>query len=614
MTSDAAPMSATPDPGERQTERQPVAAASTAGLRVWFPVSLIVLLWAFLAVMFVADIGMFNGFLARAGVLLVVTLLFLGWWIFNRRLPRRDRVLVLAAAVLSVVVTMLLSHRTLGVIPILYGFPLLLTAWVAWLLVPRPRAGQRFWKYGLIAVLFLSTAGFTLLRMEGLKGDGGPDLRWRWTASAEDRYLAQKAAPAAAATTRPAALSLRPRDWPGFRGAERDAVVHGVSIATDWEHAPPRQAWRRPIGPGWSSMAVVDGRVFTQEQRGEEEAVVCLDADTGAEVWSHREPGRFWDSLSATGPRATPTFADNRIYAHTATGKLVCLDAATGQKIWLRDTLAEAGTKLPDWGISSSPLVAHDLVVVYAGGPADPKGPNGSLRAYHASSGELAWSAKVGQYSYSSAHLATLAGREQVLFISSTGLDAVDPTSGAALWNYSSPGMPARSCQPLPVDDSQLLVQLGLEAPTDLLDVARSGDGFTATKRWTSRNLKPSFNDFVVHDGYVYGFDGSMFACVDLKTGERKWKKGRYGTGQVLLFADQPILLVISDAGEAVLVAAKPDAFEELGRFQAVTGKTWNHPAVAQGKLYVRNAEEIACYELSALPSSATTPGGLSSR
>ena len=137
-----------------------------------------------------------------------------------------------------------------------------------------------------------------------------------------------------------------------------------------------------------------------------------------------------------------------------------------------------------------------------------------------------------------------------------------------------------------------------MEVPTDLLDITPSGDAWSVTKHWTSRNLKPSFNDFVLHDGHIYGFDGNIFTCVELKTGNRKWKKGRYGTGQVLLLADQPVLLVLSDQGQAVLVAPNPNAFEELGQLQALNGKTWNHPALAHGRLYVRNAEEIACYEL----------------
>jgi outer membrane protein assembly factor BamB len=560
--------------------------------RLWVPISLVALYWAIVGVTTLVEVPTFTRFLSQSAALLGLMLVFLVWWIFNRRMARRDRLVVLAAAVGSVVVGTVLSHKTLGPIPIINGLPVLFTAWAAWLLLARG-APRRVWLGGLIAVLFLSMGAFTLFRMEGLKGAGSADLRWRWSPTAEERYLARRSASSASVATQPSALTLRPGDWPGFRGANRDAVVRGVSIATDWQASPPRQLWRQPVGPGWSSMTIVDGRLFTQEQRGENEAVVCLDASTGSEVWSHLEPGRFWDSLSSAGPRATPTFADGRIYAQGATGTLLCLDAASGGKVWSRNILADSGAKLPDWGVASSPLVTHGVVVVYSAG----QGGKGML-AYRADTGEPAWTVNAGLSSYSSAHPATIAGREQVLFISDKGLVSVEPATGKTLWEYAAPGQPPRSLQPLLVSDSQLLVPLGMEAPTDLLDVAPSGDAWSVTKHWTSRNLKPSFNDFVVHDGHVYGFDGNLFTCVELKTGNRKWKKGRYGTGQVLLLADQPVLLVVSDQGQAVLVAANPNAFEELGQFQAVNGKTWNHPALAHGRLYVRNAEEIACYEL----------------
>jgi outer membrane protein assembly factor BamB len=344
----------------------------------------------------------------------------------------------------------------------------------------------------------------------------------------------------------------------------------------------------------------VDGRVFTQEQRGGNEAVVCRDAAGGEELWSHEEPGRFSEALSSLGPRATPTFSGNRVYAQGAAGNLVCLDAATGQKMWSRDVLADAGpdAKVPDWGVCSSPLVMKDgIVVVFAAGQSK-KG----LLGYRADTGEPAWAADAGVYSYSSPQPATIGGREQVLFVGNTGLSAVEPATGTVLWTYGVEGQPPRSLQPMPLGDDRLLVPMGMEVPTDLVEVKRAGDTFAATKKWTSRNLKPSFNDFVVHKGYVYGFDGAIFTCVDLKTGERKWKQGRYGTGQVLLIEDSSLLLVLSDKGEVILLSAKPDAFEELGQLQAISGKTWNHPAIAQGRLYVRNAEEMACYELPVAP------------
>jgi outer membrane protein assembly factor BamB len=567
--------------------------------RLWLPVALLTFYWAFIGITYLVEMPTFTRFLAHTGAFLFVALVFLLWWAFNRRVRARDRIIILATAVASPAVAMLISDKTLGPFPVFSGLPLLFSAWAAWLLLAR-NASHRVWMFGLVALLFVSTGVFALFRMEGLDGTGRPDFKWRWSASPEEEYLALQSTPVERAEDKRTAVTLRPGDWPGFRGANRDSVVRTVLISTDWEKSPPPQKWRRPIGPGWSSMAVVDGRLFTQEQRGDNEAVVCLDADTGSQIWSHLEPGRFWDSLSSTGPRATPTFAGGRIYSQGATGTLVCLDAATGAKLWSRNVLSDATAKLPDWGVASSPLVTDGVVIVYAAG----QGGKGLL-AYRADSGELAWTVDAGEYSYSSPHLATIAGRQQVLFISDKGLTAVDPATGKSLWQYAAPGQPPRSLQPLLVGEAQLLVPLGMESPTDLIEITHSGDSYAATRKWTSRNLKPSFNDFVMHDGHVYGFDGKIFSCVELRTGERKWKKGRYGTGQVLLLADQPVLLVLSDQGQAVLVAANPGGFEEFGQFQALEGKTWNHPVIAHGRLYVRNAEEIACYELVPKPPSA---------
>ena len=564
-------------------------------MRIWFPLTLVGLYWAYVGVSYVVEMPTFTRFLSQAGVLLGVALIFLIWWSFNRQIGRRDRLIVLAAAIASPIAGKLLSDKTLGPIAVFNGLPLLFTAWTLWLLLAR-RASHNLWRNGLIIALFLPTCAFALFRMNGLGGEGVADLSWRWSQTAEERYLAQLPSSSAPTTTQAVPVALRPGDWPAFRGPNRDAVVRGdgsAPISVDWEKSPPREVWRRLIGPGWSSVIVVDGRLFTHEQRGESEAVVCLNADTGAEVWSQMETGRFWDALSAAGPRATPTFADGRIYAQGATGTLQCLDAATGRKIWSRNVLADSGGKLPDWGIVSSPLVIEGVVVAYGGGEAGK-----SLLAYRAETGDLAWAADAGKQSYSSPHAATIAGRRQVLFIGDKGLIAVNPADGKTLWEYASAGNPPRSCQPLTVGPTQLLVPLGMEVPTDLVDVIQDSGKSVATKQWTSRNLKPSFNDFVLHEGYIYGFDGHMFTCVDLKTGARRWKQGRYGTGQAILLADQAALLVLSDEGDVVLVAATPEAHKELGRIKAIEGKTWNHPAFAHGRLYVRNAREMACFEM----------------
>jgi hypothetical protein len=169
------------------------------------------------------------------------------------------------------------------------------------------------------------------------------------------------------------------------------------------------------------------------------------------------------------------------------------------------------------------------------------------------------------------------------------------------LWEHAAPpgnpGVP-RAVQPRVVGPSQVLFDAGPDLGTVLLDVARANGSWLAEERWVSRYLKPSFNDFVVYDNAIYGFDGRVLSCIDLQTGQRRWKEGRYGSGQILLLSDQALLVVVTDDGEVVLVAADQSAHREFGRFRALQSKTWNHPVIAHGRLYIRNAEEIACYEI----------------
>jgi outer membrane protein assembly factor BamB len=301
--------------------------------------------------------------------------------------------------------------------------------------------------------------------------------------------------------------------------------------------------------------------------------------------------------VSGAGPRATPIFAEGRIFALGGTGILNCLDAATGEQYWARDIATDAGTRPPQWGFSGSPLVTDGLVIVFAGGDGDQ-----NLLAYRADTGKRAWAAPAGGSSYSSPQLVTIAGQRQCLILSDQGLTAVDPATGAVLWKGGAamPGAP-RTVQPRGIGEAQLLIGTYDGASVTLVDVKRDGDTWNVVPRWTSRDLKPEFPDFVVHQGHAYGFDVSIFCCIDLATGKRCWKGGRYGRGQVVLLAEQGLLLVVSESGEAVLLAANPERHEELGRFRALDGKTWNHPVIAQGRLYIRNAEEIACYELTAL-------------
>jgi outer membrane protein assembly factor BamB len=592
MASEVIPAAVPEQP--RSDETRPPAVA-----RVWPAVMLVVLYWAAFAAIHYLEMSIFARFLltlASQGLLIIA---FTTWWLTNGRIRLAHRLAAFGAAVLGGLVAGWLCDASLGVFGmLLLALPYVFTAWTLWLLLaralsPRPRL------LGLVAVLLLAWAPFTLLGMDGLDGDVQGAFRWRWSPTAEQLYQQdlsrrprEEKEPAGVT---PKSLALQPGDWPAFRGDRRDGVVRGVRIATDWEKSEPRQVWRQRVGPAWSGVAVVGDRLFTQEQRGDAEAVVCLDAATGREVWVHLDAARHWDSQSGAGPRATPAFADGLLFTLGGKGTLNCLDAATGERKWSHDVGAESGARASQWGFCSSPLVVRGVVIVFAGGDGQK-----NLLAYRAQGGELAWTAVAGATAFSSPHPATLAGTEQVLMWSDHGLTAVDPGSGAVLWQHggNAAGAP-RSVQPLPVGDGQVLVASETDLGTALLDVTHDKATWTASQRWASRDLKPSYNNFVVHDGAVYGFDGSFFCCIDLETGKGRWKEGRYGHGQVLLLAEQGLLLVVSEKGEAILLAANPEEHEEIGRFQALKGKTWNHPALVRGRLYVRNAEEIACYDLS---------------
>jgi outer membrane protein assembly factor BamB len=474
--------------------------------------------------------------------------------------------------------------------------PAVITVWVLWTLLSR-RATPVVQRVGLVIAMVLAWGWMPLVRLNGVTGDLQPEYHWRWTPTAEESYLAERSNLAGHETgdeeTR--SVRLRPGDWPGFRGPNRDGIARAVKIRTEWSSHPPGQVWRHRVGPAWSSIIVVDGRLFTQEQHRGKEAVVCYEAGTGEELWSHEDETRFDEETAGPGPRATPCFHEGRIFSLGCNGLVNCLDAATGERLWHHDLKTECGAEVPHWGFTASPVVVANLVVVFGGGKS-----GNDLVAYDCKTGTRAWVASAGETSYGSPQVAEVAGREQVLMLTNHGVTGVDPETGARLWDYAAPLPPSapRSIVPQVYHESQVLFASEGDLGLGLLDINRDSGTWTANQRWVTRALKPAFNDPVIWKGHVYGFDGRIFGCVDLETGQSCWKNGRYGEGQVLLIADQDLLLVISEKGQLVLLRANPERHEELVRFQAIEGKTWNHPTLVGGRLYVRNATEMACYDV----------------
>ncbi len=578
--------------------------------------------------------GMLGG--VAAGLAIVL------WWLFFSRALWSERVGAILLMIVAVVATKLFVHESIakvgmGMLLYISSIPYLCLALVAWALATR-RLSDGARRVSLVAAIVLACAPWTLLRTAGI-GGGGSEFHWRWTPTPEQRLLAQvsdepKALPpstppaetpteplAAETGDKPAALpnaaargespttpspaatktdagpAMSERgfarvEWPGFRGPERDSIIRGVRIATDWSKSPPVALWRRPIGPGWSSFAVRGDLVYTQEQRGDDEVVSGYRLTTGEPVWRHRDAARFYAAEGGPGPLGTPTVHNGRVYTFGATGIVNALDAGTGAVMWSRNAGTDTGAKIPGWGFASSPLVVKDVVIVAA---------SGRLVAYDLATGNPRWVRTTGGGGYSSPHLATIDGLAQILLLSGGGVTSVVPADGIVLWQHS--WMEGVSIvQPALAAEGAVLVAGGDTmggAGIRRLAVARGPAGWTVEERWTSRGLKPYYNDFVVHKGHAFGFDGNILSCIDLENGERKWKGGRFGAGQMVLLPDQDLLLVLSEEGELALVSATPDKFTELARFKAIEGKTWNHPALVGDVLLVRNGEEMAAFRLS---------------
>ncbi len=586
-----------------------------ARIRLWPGIAAAAIQW--LLRLGVPAVSPENGILGLLAAI-AFSVVILVWWLFFSRAPWAERIAAIVLMIAAAGITYPFLHPSIstGMMNRMFWLhisPALTLALVAWAVLSRNLSGPA--RYVTMAIAILMGGGiFAALRTDGVTGDGMAQLTWRWAKDPEQRLLASapsdpprsepaKEVPVEAAVLKPAPAAIpspaKPEvapvipgvaEWPGFRGPNRDGVVTGVRIHTGWSASRPAELWRRKVGPGWSSIAVAGNFFYTQEQRGEFEVVVCHQLATGEPVWVHRDKARFWESNAGAGPRGTPTIHNGRVYTFGGTGILNALDAATGAPVWTRNAAKEIGVATPGWGFTSSPLVVDDALIVAV---------SGRVAAYDLATGKPRWTGpKIGG-SYSSPHLFTLAGVPQVVMLSGNGATSFSPADGKILWQHAWEG--ATILQPTLAGEDSLLIStsdmmgsLGIRR----LAIAKGPDGWTAKEVWTSPGLKPYFNDLVVHNGFAYGFDGSILSCIDLNDGKRKWKGGRYGHGQMLLLKDQDALLILSEEGEVALVGATPEGFTELARMPAIEGKTWNHPVVARDVLLVRNGEEMVAFRL----------------
>jgi outer membrane protein assembly factor BamB len=456
----------------------------------------------------------------------------------------------------------------------------------------------------LFSVLYAGLVVFLLIRYSGLEVEwrGGyvPVLTYRKTApdySAVERHRAMQ-------TKAPSPPTPLPSDergelnaavyWPGFRGPQRDGHYDEQPILTNWSATGLHLLWRQPIGGGYGSFAIASGLAFTLEQRREEEVVVAYKVESGREIWTNGWQARFEESFGGEGPRSTPTYDEGRVYALGALGELRCLEGGTGKLVWSQNVLTRHNAPVPTYGVAASPVIVDDKLIVLTGA-----GHGQSVVCLDKHTGQSLWSALDDVTGYSTPMIFTLAGERQLIVCADTRTVGLRLEDGKLLWEYPWRVLHNQLpiAQPVLLGTNRFLLSAGYFTGCAAVEIGRTETGLVARTLWSNKHLKNKFTSSVFWQGCIYGLDEDILTGVDAATGERRWKEGRYGYGQVLLASGH--LIILSGEGELALVKAAPERYEELARFQAIHGKTWNDPAIAEGRLLVRNAVEMACFDIS---------------
>ncbi len=502
------------------------------------------------------------------------------------------------------------GHRFLTLLSLAGAGLILLSLWL--LVFSRLPAWVRLPPVALVAT---ALAVFLLsIREVRVTGDIVPSFTFFWEKTHDDlleeqRWQLASTPPAEPDESAPSRHSL---SFSGFFGNFRNGQVMDWSLATDWKAEPPRQLWRQPVGGGYAGFVVQGGRAVTIEQRRENEAVVCYDVDNGHELWVQSYPAHFQERMGGPGPRATPalyshTDEDGMSHAHVVTlganGNLMSFDLETGQPEWAQAVSILKGNANLPWGMAASPLILgggkRAEVVVAPGVQAD-SAKGRAVIVYDESTGQELRAFGNHRGAYSSPVVANLCGVQQLLVFDGDGLTGYDPIAGQELWHHHWVSLPPQFinvAQPLVLDNDRVFISSGYNEGCAMLQIKKDNKPEVL---WQNKLMRCKFTSPVYYNGHLYGLDEGILVCLDAKTGERKWKDGRYGHGQVLLAND--LILVLSEQGDLVLVDATPNGHHQLGKFSALDGKTWNPPALSHGFVFVRNHNEMACYQL---------PGGM---
>lgn len=402
-------------------------------------------------------------------------------------------------------------------------------------------------------------------------------------------------------------------DWPQYRGPNHDGSSP-ENIPTKWPESGLTQVWKTPLRNGFSSFTLGSGKVYTlvtREIEGtDQEVCVALDADTGKELWAVPLGIAKYDgggdsgapgNDKGDGPRSTPTFDDGKVYTLSSRLVLKCMNAADGKEVWSCDLMKEHGGKNIHWESAASPLIEGDLVYVAGGGTGE------SLLAFDKKDGHVVWKGQSDGITQATPVAATILGERQIIFFTAKGLVSVTPKTGAVLWRFDFGGNGAAGCSPV-VSGDIVYVSKSYGVGSAACKVSKTDGSYTATQIWklTSNDLTSHWSTPVAVNGYLYGIFGqAKFAtaplkCLNIATGEEMWSQAGFGPGGVNLVGGN--LLVLSDAGELVLVKAAPDAYHEMTRAHILTGKCWNSVAISNGRIYARSTTEGVSLNLTSAP------------
>ncbi|MBY0587680.1 PQQ-binding-like beta-propeller repeat protein [bacterium] len=462
------------------------------------------------------------------------------------------------------------------------------TLWMPWLAWIGWTGGNLFSRGTMLVMLIALLVGFHyLVAVPGLTGDRKVQLAMR---SKGPGPLVAADASAKLAV----ALDPTPYDYPQYLGPKRNACFRGVELNLDWKNFPPEKKWRHAVGKGWSAFAIVGDFAFTQEQRGDDESVVCYSLRTGETVWVHSDRDAFRSTFGGDGPRATPTIHEGIVYTVGATGIVNCLAGDTGQVIWSTRIREQNEENLPH-GICGSPLLVGNHLYV-----CPVKSAKTSLMAIDARTGKEIFSAWGGRSAYSSPVMVELDHVPQILCFNADAIVAHDPKTGNVLWKYPwGNDQGVNASQPIVYRDDRenVMVSTSYGKGASLFAVTHDPSGeWSTAQRWKTPKFKNQFSTSVLIDDMAVGLDDGILAAIDLSSGKLIWKGGRYGHGQIIQVGQA--IIVLSEQGDLILIDPKGET-KELGVVpEAINGKTWNHLAISPPYLLVRNAEEAACYKL----------------